>query len=369
MKFLQIITLLGASGEYGGPLKVAREISAGLGEVGHTSLILAGTKSGPTIKTSGELTEKVRPIVRNYDPSSLISIKFIGSALKRISQSDVVHIHFARDLIPISSALICIVFRKPYFLQTHGMVISDKRMFVRVIDKIFLKPIFLRAKLIFFLTHFEQKDLSQLGLGGEFSQLPNGIKVEKNNFTRKPSSTKRIVFCSRLDKRKRVDLFLDLARHYFDIEPDFSFEIYGPDGGELNKILESLKIDSRLQRTKYLGPLKTEEVLQTLETCDLLVLPSDKEPFPMIALETLSVGVPVVLMPSCGIASKVSEKFSEFIAETENLQGLILATQKIAELNFYVERKQEILEFCEKSFSIKAVVSELLEKFALATTK
>lgn len=130
LKILHVLTLNGRNGEYGGPVRVARETCAELNRRGHQTHIFSGALRGSEPTSQNGLNESyliVKPLSRKMEVSSLWSWKIVGELSKKIKQSNIVHIHFARDFIPLAAALLCILLRKPFVTQTHGMVVSDSQ--------------------------------------------------------------------------------------------------------------------------------------------------------------------------------------------------------------------------------------------------
>ncbi len=358
LNVLHILTLNGRNGEYGGPVRVAREICSELNKRGNTASIFSGAlKGAEPIPMLGTIQTYVlvKPIVKKLGISSLWSWSLCRSLDTLIRNSDVIHIHFARDLISILSATIAILRKKPYVAQTHGMLIHDGRMSTRFLDLIFTRPLLNKAGQIFALSKKELSDLKKLKLSRGAAILPNGVSAQPiSNFRSQKQA--RIVFCSRLEKRKGVEKFIGIAntlRH-----SGYKFEVYGPDSGELNFLLaqiDELKLHGILE---YKGSLQPEQVQQVLKDIDLVVLPSKNEPFPMIILEAMAVGTAVLVMPSCGISGELGNFRRNFVSETEDLDGLVKSLE-ISMSRRSMKERQETREFCEESFSIKRVADTL----------
>ncbi|WP_417234549.1 glycosyltransferase [Arthrobacter sp.] len=117
-----------------------------------------------------------------------------------------------------------------------------------------------------------------------------------------------VLFCSRIHARKRPELFVEAARELnFAYPGQFLFRVVGPDGGELATITKagpSFEDGS----FSYDGSLPPGEVPDALERADVLMLPSLNEPFPMIVLEALALGVPVIIDATCGLAPILTDQ-------------------------------------------------------------
>ena len=116
LSILHVLTLNGRNGEYGGPVRVAREICTELNSRGHATHIFSGAlKDSEPVSKPGLLESfiLVKPISGKLSVSSLWSWKLIKPLNKLINGSDIVHIHFARDLIPFLAAFLAILKKKP----------------------------------------------------------------------------------------------------------------------------------------------------------------------------------------------------------------------------------------------------------------
>ena len=362
LEILHVLTLNGSSGEYGGPNKVASELGRVLQSRGHGVRVFTGalSKSLPDSNNGlNEMYEIARPLFKTFPISSLWSTKLSVRLFKLIKEVDLVHIHFGRELIPVAAAFICILLKKPYVTQTHGMVVKDNRLSTQIFDFLFTRFALNHSSLNLVLSGQELTRLIPFKFKCEMKEVPNGIQPSKEHRIQDENRIPKIVFCSRLHARKRPDRFLGLVKfaHQNGIEAKFS--IYGVDGGELKSTLQKIESDPELSCVTYEGSLPPARVMDVLSECDLLVLPSENEPFPMIVLEALSVGTRALIMPSSGIADLLKVHFPEMVAETDNEDGLNYAFSKLCSSPANFEEIQAIKIFCETFFGIEKVVDRL----------
>jgi glycosyltransferase involved in cell wall biosynthesis len=366
LNVLHVLTLNGRNGEYGGPVRVARELCTELNSRGHTTHIFSGALRGSEPNPKHGLSESfvlVKPIIKRLPVSTLWSWGLLAPLTKQIKRADVVHIHFARDLVPFLAAFLSILNGKPFVTQTHGMIISDGRPSTRLTDFLFTRKLIKKSQVNLVLSDTELSAVLALGIKSPCKVLPNGIAVGVN-LNERNEPTNRIAFCSRLEKRKGVGKFIELADSFRDA--GIKFEIYGPDGGELEFVqseVESRNLGSILE---YKGSLQADEVQSVLAQIDLLLLPSKDEPFPMVILEALAVGTPVLVMPSCGFAEKLKKFESSFVADTEDLYGLNDSLNRQKSGQYRNKSHMEIAQFCATEFGIKSVVDLLLGEYKKA---
>jgi glycosyltransferase involved in cell wall biosynthesis len=360
LSILHVLTLNGRNGEYGGPVRVARELCTELNRRGHRTHIFSGALEGSIPIQKPGLREShvvVKPLIKKIPVSSLWNWKLISHLSNAIKNSDVIHIHFARDLIPVLAAFLAILQRKPIITQTHGMVTPDSRTSIRAIDRLLIFRLMNKSMANLVLTSNELESVKKLDLKVPQIVLPNGIEIKWLGIE-EATSSKKIVFCSRLNKRKGVDKFIDLAENFHLSE--LEFEIYGPDGGEL-KFVETQIRERGLETTiRYCGPLEADKVQEILQKSRLLVLPSENEPFPMVVLEAMAVGTSVLIMPSCGLAPLLKVFDESLVATSESFDGLLESFIKQHQGNFFTNRKNEIIEFCKDGFDIR-ISAESLE--------
>lgn len=106
-------------------------------------------------------------------------------------------------------------------------------------------------------------------------------------------SLTRVLFAGRLAPEKNLEAVLEAALHL----PLLQFMIVG-DGPMRERIEEAA---STLPNLQYLGWIPRAELLELLDTVDLLVLPSHVESLGSIALEGLARGRNVLISANCGI--------------------------------------------------------------------
>ena len=362
LKILHVLTLNGRNGEYGGPVRVARELCSELNIRGHDTEIFSGAVLGSEPSPKSGLAESyvlVKPVTRSLPLSSLWSWKLIKPLNQLIKKSDIVHIHFARDLISFLAAILSTVQSKPFVAQTHGMI-SEERFITRIIDLILTKPLINQSQKIFVLTEIERKAVELLGVKSIVKVLPNGIAVDLVQGKRELFN-KRVVFCARLDERKGVSKFIELADSHRSSKN--LFEIYGPDGGELELVRREIEKRNLSDVVHYKGALQANDVQKLLREIDLLVLPSRDDNFPMVVLEALAVGTPVLVMPSCGFAETLKTFEPSFVAASEDLSGLLKSYEKQFESNFSNKTQQEIMDFCARVFGISSVTDKLIASY------
>jgi glycosyltransferase involved in cell wall biosynthesis len=119
----------------------------------------------------------------------------------------------------------------------------------------------------------------------------------------------------RLEAIKRVDLFLEVARHVLRELPSAWFVIAGT-GREETSLRNSLRGSDLERRTIFLG--ERDDVYDILRAMDLLLITSDHEGVPTVLLEALALGVPVVSRNVGGIGEVISNSVSGQLVNSDD---------------------------------------------------
>lgn len=131
--------------------------------------------------------------------------------------------------------------------------------------------------------------------------VDNEISLEKNELIdslEQINSVKRVVFCGRLVYRKRVSDLIEAISRISNIS--IQLLIIG-DGPELHNLQEQAK--NLNVNVRFVGAVSERSVVfDYLSHSDLLVLPSENEPWGMVVNEALLQGVRVLVSDECGCA-------------------------------------------------------------------
>lgn len=152
--------------------------------------------------------------------------------------------------------------------------------------------------------------------------------VDANRVEKSPSDRKiRFGYIGRLHAAKGVNTLLEAFGKLTD--PDVSLSIFGPlpDEYSTDPLLLSAKRDSRII---FRGSVDQANVRQIHESIDVLVVPSVcYENAPIVVLEALAYGTPVVASDVDGIKQFVRHEVNGLIFERANPQSLQQALERL----------------------------------------
>lgn len=303
-KVLRLVTLGSATGRYGGPFDTARRQAAIAESVGYDALLEAGVIHGDAPKTTQiENLFVVRSLVPRLGFSGLFSIAAARAINLSIRRADVVHISFARELVPLYGTLIALLRRKRLILQPHGMLTSRVSKVNSLIDLVAL-PLLRRADKVVALTSVEERELIALAKLQSTSltvlgnPLPDDVQPPGEPLVR---VSDEVLFLARLHPRKRVGDFVDAAALAHEKNYRGRYLVVGPDGGDLGLVQRT-----NLPNLSYGGAVAGSAVTATVESCTIFALLSQNEPWGNVLTTALALGKPVIVTASSALAPAVS---------------------------------------------------------------
>ena len=333
MRVLMVVTLISPLGEYGGPLRVAINQSEALVERGH-EVTIAGSYSGyPSAPLDIEgipaLLFPASHVIPRSGFAGLAAPRLWTWLMRAAKEFDVAHIHAARDLVTIPAARICAFRGLRYVIQSHGMIDLSSRAMAKPLDAALTVPVLGRAHRVFYLNDRERCDLTAVMQGRDINltELPNGVPLAE--ITSTGGHGTEVLFLARLAPRKRPDFFVHAAGVLSGEFPTAKFSLVGPDEGEGGSTLSLIRqLDSDGATINWEGPLPPTETLVRMARAAIYVLPSVDEPYPMSVLEAMSVGLPVIVTESCGLASFVRSARAGLVVN-ESQTSLIEALREL----------------------------------------
>jgi len=144
------------------------------------------------------------------------------------------------------------------------------------------------------VSEMTKKGLESLGVSGKKVYIvPNGIDLKKIGSIQPFVHKCDIIFVGRLIREKNVDMLIEAMVHVKRSMPDVICHIIG-DGPEKER-LEGLAGENALSDTiRFLGFMEHDEVIARMKSCKVLALPSVREGFGMVVIESFACGLPVV---------------------------------------------------------------------------
>lgn len=238
-----------------------------------------------------------------------------------------ISLHSSRDYIILG---LCVVFIGKLFKKQTSL-----RKFGGEAAKVYITQSALRQKLMHFIfskmdiLFFEMKYLVSFftAINPNTRWFPN-VRKRVSLPSHPRSFSKRFVFISHVKHEKGVDEILEASNHFDD---SYTFDIYGP-------ISESKYTEEYFSRYRanYRCALPSSDVLTTLNTYDVLLLPTfyKGEGYPGIIIEAYSVGIPVIATTLQGIMEITDNHQTGLLVTPQNVAQLVSAIRYFDEFNY-----------------------------------
>ena len=293
--------------------------------------------------------EKIRNIQYSYFQILNKSKKndFIHS-LKDISHIDIVHQHSLWG----KHSLLLNEFRNrqiPYIVAPHGTLSPyalynglSSRVKKKVALKLYENENLKKCSCLHATSEQEVEDFRQFGLRAPIAYIKNGISETElsltgNGFRFKEKynidKNKRILlYLSRITPKKGLDMLLSALNNLNTLFDNWFLVIAGNDGNEYVKEILKMINDFHLQdKVAVIEPQFDQNKLDVFSAADFFILPSYSEGSPMVILDSLSYGVPVITTKSS--SWKDLEDFSCGYWTDINLQSIELALKNMLDLS------------------------------------
>lgn len=368
MRILHVVTLVSPDGAFGGPVRVAANQAATLRARGHAVQVVGGTRGydAPPQDLAGTPARlfTVRSAVPGTGFSGLSSTELHRWLATRLPEVDVVHVHLGRDLVTLPAAWAAVRSGVPCVVQPHGMVVPSDNRLAPLVDGLLTRRVLRGASAVLHLTDEEERGLRAVaGPLPTLQRLGNGVPLTADV----PALPARpeVLFCARLHPRKRPLLFVDTAKRLLDAGVEADFVLVGPDEGEGAAVARAVA-DRDPARLRWEGSLDPSETLARMRRASMLVLPSVDEPYPMAVLEALSVGRPVVVTDSCGLAPAVREHGCGLVVDATPEALLDAVRHLLDRPEVLASMHRRAMAAAAETFSMEAVGDRLEQVYSAA---
>ena len=318
---MRILNICAYTWQTGGPPKIIFDHTQVVLRYGHQVDILSPISPNETPYT---VPDGARLILCQRTPGvSRFFREFSGELYqylqKHIHEYDIIHCHGLWHFGTLAPFMLDRKVAK--VITIHGVldrwVYAHNNWKKQVMDTLAQKAFLRRADLVQINNTDEQVDmLRYLGLPHpNVVIIPNGVKLSdfanlppKGTFRQKfgiPADKKMVLFMSRLNAKKGLDLLLPGFRTYVQKHPGAVLVLAGSDDGyeaaarqfvEQNKLHDSIRL---------VGMLTGDDKKAALADADLFTLPSYSEGFSMAVLEAMAAGTPALVSDRVGFGDAI----------------------------------------------------------------
>jgi L-malate glycosyltransferase len=188
----------------------------------------------------------------------------------------------------------------------------------------YIQKAFESASEILLLTKKMQPTLERLapGFKGNFHIIPNMVDTDFFSLKKKKTELKPFKFLciARLDAYKGIDTLLQAFKKCLVAHPDILLEIVGA-GEELElfkHLAEKLEIN---QKVSFSGMKDRNYIKEALHACHFFILATKFDTFPLVALEAVSTGTPIIGTDSGGLTDIIDDK-NGYLCQVNDIDGI-----------------------------------------------
>ncbi|MFC0525535.1 glycosyltransferase family 4 protein [Pontibacillus salicampi] len=211
------------------------------------------------------------------------------------------------------------------------------------------------------VSDFEKEVLIRYGVKREkITTVYNGVDLERFPFKEKtPKEKFNVGILARLSPEKNHNLFLDIASSLKQ-KGDIKFYIAG-DGPEREEIQKKIEKMGLKEKVEMLGAVEPKKFLESM---DILLLTSKREVFPMVILEAMASGTPVVSIDRGGIREAIQDQETGMMVDKHCSKAF---NEKIVSLKSDCELRNRIIDAARKKvireFTSNNMVTKTFEQY------
>ena len=338
---MQVIT----KSNLGGAQSVVLNIANQLCKQGHEVIVVSGTDDG---KMWGMMNPSITKVVCANLQRAVSPVKDLKALLElrkiyKQYRPDVVHLHSSK-----AGLLGRLAFPSKKVVYTvHGF---DS---IRLSFKVFLpleKMMQRFCAAIVGVSQYDVRTMNECNITHNVTYVYNGIRRSPYDATLRwnvpTEKYKKTVLCiARVSPQKKLDLFLEIAARM----PQYAFVWIG----------NQMEIESHPSNTYFLG--NVPDAGRYCQLADLFILPSNYEGLPMVILEAMSFGLPVVASNVGGVSEIVVNDQTGYAVQNtlEEFTGSI--SRILEDEKLYARMKQNAEERFEKELTAEEMLKGYLK--------
>ena len=237
-------------------------------------------------------------------------------------------IGFYKDVV---IALMVKCFRVPLVLHFHNKGVITKQD--RKLDDLLYKIVFKNTKIIL-LSEYLYYDIKKYVSEQDVYYCANGIPLinEESSFKSGNNKIPKLLFLSNLIESKGVFLLLEALKILHDKEIVFNCNFVGGEGdispAKFNAKVTELQLEKKVF---YLGKKYYKDKTNIYMQSDIFVLPTfySNECFPLVLLEALQFGLPIVSTYEGAIPEIITDRKNGFLVKQQDVVNLMARLEQL----------------------------------------
>jgi glycosyltransferase involved in cell wall biosynthesis len=162
--------------------------------------------------------------------------------------------------------------------------------------------------------------------------LPKPKEFECVRKDRKEKPT-NIIYLSHMDITKGWLILIEAAQKICSIRNDVDFNFYGGISGNvtIESVMDRFNNTGFSRRIRYHGPIFGKNKYKILKNADIFCLPTFYDAFPIVNLEAMWAGLPVITTNQGAIPEAIEDGKGGIIVEKENINAIVNAIIRLIE--------------------------------------
>lgn len=285
------------------------------------------------VRTNENNVDTIRVYYKKPENKILSLIRFYRAnmkALKLCGKPDMIHVHILTRL-GVIAWIQKKLHKTPYIITEHWSRYLPGNDFGGFLRKMFTKIVVRNAETVTTVTENLAIAMKNHGLENDnYVVLPNVVNLDMFHISKRNNNPCKIIHISCFeDKSKNISGLLESLKIIDDKGIDFQCTLIG-EGMDLDLMKEKAKELQLINKVSFTGLLQGQALADELSSGDFLVLSSNYENMPVVILEALASGLPVVSTNVGGIKEMIDDT-KGILVEPRNKEALAEAMIKMIE--------------------------------------
>lgn len=383
---MRILNICAYTWQAGGPPKIIFDHTQVVLRYGHQVDILSPYSPGenpyPVPDGAQLILCKRTPPVSSFFRE--FSIELYQYLQKHVHEYDVIHCHGLWHFGTLAPFMLDRTVAK--VITIHGVldrwVYAHHNWKKELMNTLAQKAYLRRADLVQINNADEQEDIVRY-LGQPHPNvviIPNGVKTSdfavlppKGKFRQKfnlPADKKLVLFMSRLNAKKGLDLLLPGFRDYVQEHPDTVLALAGSDDGyeaTTRQFISQYKLEESI---RLVGMLTGDDKKAALADADLFTLPSYSEGFSMAVLEAMAAGTPTLVSDRVGFSDAIGQNEAAGILSSLTPEAVKAGLEALLSNDrLRSQIAQNATSMVKKQYDIDVVAKQLLDEYEKISRK
>ena len=251
-------------------------------------------------------------------------------ALKLCKKPDMIHVHILTRL-GVIAWIQKLLHKTPYIITEHWSRYLPGNGFGGFLRKMFTKIVVRNAVTVTTVTENLAIAMKNHGLKNDnYVVLPNVVNLDMFHISDRDNNPCKIIHISCFeDKSKNISGLLESLKMIEEKGIDFQCTLIG-EGMDLELMKEKAQNLQLINKVSFTGLMEGQKLADELSSGDFLVLSSNYENMPVVILEALASGLPVVSTNVGGIKEMIDDT-KGILVEPRNKEALAEAMIKMIE--------------------------------------